>query len=790
MQTANVVYNLDLLSIKRPGPVLVVGYGNPLKSLVKAAASFGVTPLISTSTDDKWRAFTFGGTAETASVGAKFDARLFGSEYAVLGAAEQCGARTLLLASNSNPSNLLAQECVRRDILLLQPVGDDKSLGVCRRVVPYGVANEELALAECRKSLTEVKWRRCAACGLYHDDREVVAAGYRCPECASLARLTSEERAAITFDVDSVEEWDANTPETNALDFPDFDGVIERARLKSGYDEGVLTGSAAIEGMKVAFGIMEPSFMMGSMGHVVGERLACMFERAANEGLPAVVFSSSGGARMQEGLISLMQMAKVSAAVQRHSEAGLLYLSVLVDPTTGGVTASFATLGDIILAEPGANIGFAGRRVIKDTIRQALPDDFQTAEFALQHGLIDAIVKREHMRSTIASILRLHGCMPEPSCHPNAPAASALPTSLPAVEPAGFADEAGGSGRAQSHAQATQQDTPVARAIGAVESALQSPSLDRIVSGIAGLAENVGQVAVEQATLASQWWRLRSQSQAAAPFAKPGSGKADAGKTNSQWESVQLARNVKRPTSSYYIESMFDDFIELHGDRAYADDGAIVAGIGRLGDLVVTVIAQEKGVGLKDRIARNFGCPQPEGYRKAMRLMDQAQKFGRPIVCLVDTQGAFCGKEAEERGIGNAIAESLAKMSALTVPVVSVVIGEGGSGGALALAVSNRVAMQENAVYSVLSPEGFASILWKDGSRAPEAAEVMKVGAQDALSLGIVEDVIVEGRGPSHENPDQAAAALWLYLEGTLMELIDKTPDELRRERYERFRKF
>lgn len=788
MKTADVVYSLGLLSIKRPGPVLAVGYGNPLKALVKAASGFGVAPLVSTSTDDKWRAFTFGGATETASVGAKFDARLFDNEHAVLGAAEQCGARTLICASNVTPSNLLAQECVRLDILLLALVEGDKTLGTCKRVLPQGVANDAQAIAECRESLCEVEWRRCSACGLHHDDREVVALGYRCPGCSSLARLSSDERAGLTFDIGSVEEWDADTPETNALGFPGFDGVIARAKERSGHDEGVLTGCAAIKGARVAFGIMEPGFMMGSMGHVVGERLALMFERAAEEGLPVVVFSASGGARMQEGLISLMQMAKVSAAVKRHSEAGLLYISVLSDPTTGGVTASFAMLGDIILAEPGANIGFAGRRVIKDTIRQALPDDFQTSEFALQHGLIDAVVERDEMRHVLSQLLGLHGFV-SPLCA-DADESFAMRDESRIAASASTIGAAGRAGKAEDGGALGKEPLPSLAA--SVDAASQLLSLDRLLNGFTEIAGTVGQVAMEQATRASQWWRFRNQGVADAPFIKLKKGKATTlgSGANGQWSSVQLARNVKRPTSAYYIEAIFDDFFELHGDRAYADDGAIIGGIGRLGDRVVTVIAEEKGVDLKDRIARNFGCPQPEGYRKAMRLMDQAQKFARPIVCLVDTQGAFCGKEAEERGIGGAIAESLAKMSDLGVAVVSVVIGEGGSGGALALAVADRVAMQENAIYSVLSPEGFASILWKDASRAPEAAEVMKIGASDALELGIIEDIVVEGSGPAHENPDQAAAALWLYLNTALDELSAKTPDELKRERYERFRKF
>ena len=205
---------------------------------------------------------------------------------------------------------------------------------------------------------------------------------------------------------------------------------------------------------------------------------------------------------------------------------------------------------------------------------------------------------------------------------------------------------------------------------------------------------------------------------------------------NRAWESVQLARNVHRPTALSYIDAFVDGFIELHGDRAFGDDGAVVCGLGWIGGRAVTVVAEEKGANLQERIRRNFGCPQPEGYRKSLRVMRQAEKFGRPVVCLVDTQGAFCGTEAEERGQGNAIADNLIALAGLRVPVVSVLLGEGGSGGALALAVADRVAMQEHAVYSVLSPEGFASILWKDRSRAPEAAAVMKMSAAEAWRDG------------------------------------------------------
>ncbi|MFQ9180575.1 MAG: acetyl-CoA carboxylase carboxyltransferase subunit alpha [Eggerthella lenta] len=265
---------------------------------------------------------------------------------------------------------------------------------------------------------------------------------------------------------------------------------------------------------------------------------------------------------------------------------------------------------------------------------------------------------------------------------------------------------------------------------------------------------------------------------------------ATAPTSNRAWESVQLARNVHRPTALAYIDSFVDGFIELHGDRMFGDDGAVVCGLGWIGGRAVTVIAQEKGRDLKERIARNFGCPQPEGYRKSLRLMRQAEKFGRPVVCLVDTQGAFCGMEAEERGQGNAIADNLLALAGLRVPVVSVLLGEGGSGGALALALADRVAMQEHAVYSVLSPEGFASILWKDRTRAAEAAAVMKMSAAEACEMGIVDAVLSEGAGPAHENPEQAAEGVRSYVCATLDELCATPTDELLRARYERFGKF
>lgn len=256
----------------------------------------------------------------------------------------------------------------------------------------------------------------------------------------------------------------------------------------------------------------------------------------------------------------------------------------------------------------------------------------------------------------------------------------------------------------------------------------------------------------------------------------------------SEWDRVQLARHPERPTSLDYIQLIFQDFIELHGDRYYGDDHAIVGGIGMLSDLAVTIIAQQKGRTTEDNIFRNFGMPHPEGYRKALRLMKQAEKFGRPVICFVDTQGAFPGIGAEERGQAEAIAQNLMQMSQLKVPIISVVIGEGGSGGALALAVADKVYMLENSIYSILSPEGFATILWKDATRAPEAAEMMKLTAKKLRSEYLVDRVIPEPAGGAQNNVEFVASKIRRAIIQDLRGLVNKRTTQLLKERYDKYR--
>ena len=254
------------------------------------------------------------------------------------------------------------------------------------------------------------------------------------------------------------------------------------------------------------------------------------------------------------------------------------------------------------------------------------------------------------------------------------------------------------------------------------------------------------------------------------------------------WDKVLLARHANRPTSLYYINNIFENFIELHGDRCFGDDKAIIAGIGTINNIAVTIIGQQKGSSTKENIYRNFGMPNPEGYRKALRMMKQAEKFGRPIITFIDTPGAYPGIGAEERGQGEAIARNIMEMSGFSVPIISIIIGEGSSGGALGLGVGNSVIMLENAIYSILSPEGFATILWKDASRAEEVAEIMKITAKDLKTLGIVDKIIKEPEKGAHTNPEEMSMEIKKVIKNELQKLNKLSKKELVEQRIEKYR--
>lgn len=626
-----------------------------------------------------------------------------------------------------------------------------------------------------RPNVPEGLFRKCNKCGAAIVAEEVKRDYYICPKCGGYFRVPAMNRIQMLCDEGSFEEYDEDLTGQNPMEYRGYEEKLKSQQEKTGLREAVVTGRAKIDGSDVVLGICDGRFWMASMGWAVGEKITRAVERATEERLPVVIFSCSGGARMQEGITSLMQMAKTSAALKRHSDAGLLFISVLTDPTTGGVTASFAMLGDVILAEPNALIGFAGPRVIEQTIRQKLPSGFQRAEFLLEHGFIDGIVKREEMKETLARIIKLHGAKK------SGKSAQVCGSNIETCESNAEMCE----NNAKAWVCSTETCGNNSKIYGHSSENVRMNSEDyRIDQGknlgdISKNLENVMEANTEKCAETSAKKGIRKL------FSYTSENQR---KHISAWDRVQLSRKNDRPVGSDYIHSLFTDFVELHGDRYYADDPAIVGGIARFMGQPVTVIAQAKGKNTKDNLHHNFGMPSPEGYRKTLRLMKQAEKFGRPIICFVDTPGAFCGVEAEERGQGEAIARNLFEMSALQVPILSIVIGEGGSGGALAMAVADEVWMLENSVYSVLSPEGFASILWKDSSKAKEAAEVMKLTAEDLYRQGIVEQVIVEPEEFTEETMNEVTDQLRDGISDFLKKYGGMAGEQLCERRYERFR--
>ena len=541
---------------------------------------------------------------------------------------------------------------------------------------------------------TDAQWTKCPSCDAFVYYKRLQRNLGVCPECNYHFRIPVAQRLEQLLDEGSFEDLSGDLEPLDALAFADskpYPQRIEEAQKKTGAREGITYGTATIGGHALAVAVMNFAFVGGSMGSAVGEGVTRAAELALERRTPLLVVCASGGARMQEGCISLMQMAKTSAAFARLHEEGILVICLLTDPTYGGVSASFATLGDVLLAEPKSHIGFTGPKVIEQTIRQQLPEGFQTSEFLLDHGMVDLVEPRENLQNVLRKLLELHSLSGD---------------GLPATD---------------SAAPATDPDALAAR-----------PA----------------------------------------------------------WDIVQLARNIERPNTLEYAGYVFDDFQELYGDRLFDEDAAIVGGVARLGDLAVVVVGHQKGHTTSEMMERNFGMPNPEGYRKGMRLMDHAARFGMPLITFVDTPGAYPGLGAEERGQSIAIAESIMKMSRLPVPALTIVTGEGNSGGALALAVADRVLMMENSYYSVISPEGCSTILFKDAAQAPRAAEVLRLTGRDLLRLGVIDAVIPEPKGGAHTDPPAAATNLKAAIVATLGELVGAPTDKLLEGRYERFRKF
>lgn len=573
-----------------------------------------------------------------------------------------------------------------------------------------------------------VAWVRCVACSALIYRKRLRRNLEVCPECGDHRRLTAPERIrqlvdAGTFvplsgtptpDPDGAAparagaapgtavpgQSDVVTDPEDPLGFVDsmpYPDRLAEARERTGLAEAVVCGEARIDGHPVVLAVMDFRFLGGSLGRTVGALIVRAAERALARHWPLVLVTASGGARMQEGALALMQMAAVSQAIARLRESGPLTISVVTDPTYGGVAASFATNTDVILVESGARMGFAGPRVIQQTIGQKLPEGFQSAPFLLRHGQVDLVVERHRLRARLASLLAM------------------------ATGP----DPADGT-RATPHG-----DRP--------------PVL------------------------------VREPDQLAAPDA---------------WRTVRRARQTDRPTTLDYLSLAFDGFVELHGDRIGADCPAIVAGLAWLAGHAVVVVGHQKGHRTADLLARNFGMASPAGYRKAQRVMRLAVRLGLPVVTLIDTPGAHPGVDAERHGQAAAIADCILTMTGLPVPVVAVVTGEGGSGGALALAVADQVLMLEHAVYSVISPEGCAAILWHDPAATASAARALRLTAPELLRLGVADAVVPEPGQGAHTDPAAAAHLLRQGLCEALQPLLEVPGSTLVHRRRRRFRRY
>ncbi len=566
-------------------------------------------------------------------------------------------------------------------------------------------------------------WTKCPSCEEMLFNKQLDKANRVCPSCGHHFRLSAAARIELLVDGGSWREHDGGLQSVDALEFVDqksYPDRLEAARTATGMRDAAVWGTANIGELPLALCVMDFAFMGGSMGAVVGEKVTRAAEHALETRVPLIVVAASGGARMQEGTLALMQLAKTLAALERLRAARVPFISILTDPTTGGVFASYAAVGDINIAEPNALIGFAGARVSAGTIAQELPPGFQRAEFLFSHGFVDRVVERTGLR---AELVRLLQHLRPADLAPVQPDLDVLP-GLPAFRPLTFlaeladrAAEAGTNG-GPPHPEAGEETDRVAAV----------------------------------------------------------------------WARVQLARNVRRPRTLEFVAAMTDDWVELHGDRLFGDDAAMVAGLARLDGRTVAIVGQQKGADTDENIRRNFGMPHPEGYRKAMRIMELAERFALPIVTFVDVPGAHPGPDSEERGIAEAIARSVGLMTRLRTPIVSVITGEGGSGGALAVAVGDVVVALENAVYSVISPEGCASILWRTADEAPAAALAMRMTAADQQALGVIDLVVPEPDEGAHADVPETARRLRAVVAAQLSALAAVPLDDLVEARYRRYR--
>ncbi len=501
-------------------------------------------------------------------------------------------------------------------------------------------------------------WIKCESCGKLVYYKDYKENKYICPRCGRAFIMTPKQRFDLLFDDNSWEKLPAPNVSDDPLKFIDrvpYQDRLDSARSETGCYDAITSADGTIGGVPTTICVLNGLFMMGSMGRAAGDAIVAAMEHAIAQRRAFVMVTSSGGARMQENILSLMQMARTTAAVNKLHANGIPYIVLLTDPTFGGVTASFAMLGDVHIAEKGARIGFAGRRVIEQNIREKLPNNFQTADYLYDHGMVDMVVARSDLHDTIARVLAV--------------------LTKQTREP-----------------KQISVTTPVHDAS----------------KKIRGMGENEA------------------------------------------YDKVLLARHENRPHFLDYINGIVSDWTYLAGDRCFAEDAAMASGIGFWRGIPSVIIGQEQGRTIESRQKHRFGMANPEGYRKAQRMMRLAEKFQLPLISLFDTAGAFAGREGEERGQSQAVASSIATGLSIATPYVAVNVGQGGSGGAIAIGTGDRILMLENAIYSVIAPESCASILWKDNNFRATASESMKLTARDMADMNVIDEIVHEPAGGAH----------------------------------------
>ena len=528
---------------------------------------------------------------------------------------------------------------------------------------------------------------RCLFC----EEEISETAAYRnyrvCPYCRFHYTLSARQRIELLADRRSFKESYKYLSSVAPIAFSQrgsYRNLLSQSQNRTGLTEATVTGICRIGGIRTMLVVLDFGFMGGSMGSVVGEKIALGLETAARRDLPLVALVTGGGARIQEGVLSLMQMAKTVTAANRFKQKGAPFIVVLANPSTGQAYASFANLADVILAEPGSLIGLSPLRTLREVSEAPLPQDAHTAEAHLHHGLLDNVVDRESLQPRLATLLRV----------------------------------------------------------------------------------------------------LTAQKLGKGEFKPPARTRSRPGPGPEAWESVTAARNGERPSATFYIRSILEPFVELHGDRLSSDDRSIIAGVGYLCGEPVAVIGQQRPYSLDGERYHIY----PDGLRKAQRLIKLATRFELPLVTFIDTQGADPGLAAEEQGIGNAIATTLSMMAEAPVPIVSVIIGEGGNEGALALGISDRIIMQQYAIYSPISLNRTPGGSYGDPELDREAAEALMLTAQDCLELGIIDAIVTEPEGGAHNNSRNAATSLQSAIVRQLAAVARLSQGKLMNARYKKFR--